>query len=203
MTAYPLMLEGSAITALVVGGGRVATRKVRALIAAGASVRVLAPVVDIELDALAAGNDALRITRGVYAVEHLGDALFIVAATNDARINAQIAGDARVRGRLVNVVSAPELGNVMTPAVHHVGDVTIAVTTGGVPTAATRIRDALARVIDDRYATAVRELATLRQTLLGRGERDRWTAATVALIGRDFCEQIESGGLASRLAEWR
>jgi hypothetical protein len=77
------------------------------------------------------------------------------------------------------------------------------VTTGGVPTAATRIRDALGRVIDDRYANAVRELATLRQSLLDRGERDRWTDATTTLVGPDFCEQIESGCFASRIAEWR
>lgn len=203
MTAYPLVLEGSAITALVVGGGRVALRKVRALVAAGASVRVLAPAVDTELDALAAMNKSLRITRGVYGLEQLGDALFVIAATNDARVNAQIASDARAHGRLVNVVSAPELGNAVTPAVHRAGDIVIAVTTGGVPTAATRIRDALGRVIDERYANAVRELATLRQSLLDRGERDRWTDATTTLVGPDFCEQIESGCFGSRIAEWR
>jgi precorrin-2 dehydrogenase/sirohydrochlorin ferrochelatase len=203
VTAYPLMLDGSAISALVVGGGRVATRKVRALLAAGAAVHVVAPVVDVELDGLAVTNDGLRITRRAYATEHLSDALVVIAATDDERVNAQIASDARARRRLVNVVSTPELGNFVTPAIHRTGDVTIAVTTGGVPTAATRIRDALARVIDDRYANAVRSLATLRQSLLDRGERDRWTEATTALIGSDFCEQIESGCFASRIAEWR
>lgn len=203
MTAYALMLEGSAISALVVGGGRVATRKVRALIAAGASVHVIALVVNIELEALAVTNDAVRITHAAYAAEHMTDAMFVIAATDDARVNAQIAGDARARGLLVNVVSAPELGNAVTPAIHRSGDVTIAVTAGGVPTAATRIRDALARVIDDRYANAVRSLATLRQSLLERGERDRWAEATAALVGPDFCEQIESGCFASRIAEWR
>ena len=45
MSAYPLILDGTAIDALVVGGGAVATRKTLALLDAGASVRVVAPTV--------------------------------------------------------------------------------------------------------------------------------------------------------------
>lgn len=203
MSAYPLVLEGSAISALVVGGGAVATRKVKALVAAGATVRVLAPVVTAELDALAANHRALQIVHGEYAIDQLRDALLVVAATNDARVNAQIALDARERGRLVNVASAPELGNAVTPAVHRAGDIVIAVVTGGVPTAAARIRDALAHTVDSRYATAVHELSSLRTSLLESDQRDRWTSATAALVGPDFCEHVESGAFASRLDEWR
>ncbi|MEP6495747.1 MAG: bifunctional precorrin-2 dehydrogenase/sirohydrochlorin ferrochelatase [bacterium] len=203
MSAYPLMLEGTALSALVVGGGRVATRKVNALVAAGASVRVLAPDVSAELEALAANHTALRVIRGEYAIDQLGDALFVVAATNNARVNAQIARDARARGRLVNVASAPELGNAVTPAVHRAGDIVIAVATGGVPTAAARIRDALGRTVDTRYAAAVGELSSLRQSLLDTDQRDRWTKATAALIGPDFCEHVESGTLTPRVDEWR
>jgi len=203
MSAYPLVLEGTSISALVVGGGAVATRKVKALVAAGATVRVVAPVVGAELNALAANYPALRIIHGEYANDHLGDATLIVAATNDARVNEQIAHDAREHGRLVNVVSAPELGNVTMPAIHRAGDVVVAVGTGGVPTAATRIRDAISRTVDARYAAAVAELSSLRQSLLETDRRDHWTNATAALVGPDFCEQVESGAFASRIDEWR
>ena len=43
MSAYPVMVEGAAIAALVVGGGRVGTRRALALAGAGARVRVVAP----------------------------------------------------------------------------------------------------------------------------------------------------------------
>jgi siroheme synthase-like protein len=203
MTAYPLMLEGSAISALVVGGGRVATRKVRALVEAGASVHVVAPAIDGELDALAGRSHAFRTTRGAYSPDHLENVTLVVAATDDAVVNAQIATDARARGLLVNVVGAPELGNCVSPAVHRVDDIVIAVSAGRLPTAAVRIRDVIGRVVDGRYGTAVRELSTLRRSMLGGGQRERWTEASSVLTGNDFCEQVESGQLAARIAEWR
>ena len=84
----------------------------------------------------------------------------VIAATNDAALNATIARDAAEKGKLVNVVDAPELGSYITPAVHRTGDVVVAVSAGGVPTAAARIRDSIGAPVDQRYADAVRELAS-------------------------------------------
>jgi hypothetical protein len=58
-------------------------------------------------------------------------------------------------------------------------------------------------LFDDRYASAVRELAQLRSELLNRGERERWSTASTTLVGDDFCDDVESGRFAERLAEWR
>jgi precorrin-2 dehydrogenase len=203
MSAYPLMLDGSAISALVVGGGRVASRKAASLVEAGADVHLVSPRVDPALEELVSSGTALRITKAAYTADHVGDALLVVAATDDASLNARIAADARALGRLVNVVDAPELGNCITPAVHRAGDLVVAVSAGGVPGAAVRIRDSIARLFGARYAEAVRELAALRRTLLDEGRRDRWHEAASSLVAPDFCEQIESGRLAERIAEWR
>ena len=203
MSAYPLVLEGSRLIALVVGGGRVALRKITALLESGARVHVVAPRIDAGIEALQAQNGSLRITREPYDPGQLGDALLVIAATSDPRLNAQIAEDARIRGRLVNVVDAPELGNCSTPAVHRAGDVVVAVSAGGVPNAAARIRDAIGERLDARYSEAVGELATLRRALLDEGRRDRWRDAADSLLAPDFCEQVESGRLVARIAEWR
>ena len=203
MSAYPLVLEGSRLIALVVGGGRVALRKITALLESGARVHVVAPRIDSGIEALQAQSGSLRITREPYDPGQLGDALLVIAATSDPRLNAQIAEDARIRGRLVNVVDAPELGNCFTPAVHRAGDVVVAVSAGGVPNAAARIRDAIGERLDARYSEAVGELATLRRALLDEGRRDRWRDAADSLLAPDFCEQVESGRLVARIAEWR
>jgi precorrin-2 dehydrogenase / sirohydrochlorin ferrochelatase len=202
MSAYPLMLEGSAISAVVVGGGRVAARKTRALLETGATVHVVARDVAPEMQTVADGNAALTVTRASYAPAHLGDALLVIAATDDAETNACVAADARALGRLVNVAGAPELGNCVMPAVHRAGDVVVSVTAGRLPGAAARIRDTIGRAIDDRYGDAVRELSSLRRRALDEG-KGRWTEASAALIGPDFCEQVETGSLPSRIAEWR
>jgi precorrin-2 dehydrogenase len=203
VSALPLMLDGSMVSALVVGGGRVATRKVAALVDAVATVRVVAPEISAELTAMSGKTATLFLTRTRYASEQLGDALLVIAATNDASLNARIAADARAGGRLVNVVDAPELGNFVTPAVHRSGDVVVAVSTGGVPGAAACIRDAIARSIGQSYGAAVRELSALRRTLLDGGRRDRWTEASRSLVGTEFCRDVESGEFAARVAEWR
>ena len=203
MSAYSLVLEGSSVTALVVGGGGVAARKVAALLESGARVHVVAPRVDAALERMHSGAGELRISRERYDPRHADGALLVVAATDDAPLNARIAADARARGRLVNVVDAPELGNCVTPAVHRSGELVVAVSAGGVPRAAARIRDSIGQMLDARYADAVRELATLRRALLEGGERDRWHQAAAALLAPDFCEQVESGRFAARIAEWR
>lgn len=203
MSAYPIVLEGSSISALVVGGGSVAARKVRALLEAGANVHVVAPAIGDDIEKLAATSHLLRITRSSYAAEYLGGAALVVAATDDANVNAAVAADARAAGRFVNVVDHPELGDFITPAVHRCGDLVIAVAAGGVPNAAARIRDSIGRTIDNRYASAVRDLAALRRGLIAAGDRDRWNQAAAALVGEDFCERVEAGDFAAGIAQWR
>jgi precorrin-2 dehydrogenase/sirohydrochlorin ferrochelatase len=196
------MVDGASLSALVVGGGPVATRKVMALLEAGARVRVVAPDVAPELDVATTTYSTLELLRTTYAAAHIDNAMLVIAATNDAALNAQIARDAQASDRLVNVVTAPELGNCVTPAVHRAGDVVIAVTAGGVPAAAKRIRDFIARSVDSRHGIAIRHLAELRRSLLDSGRRARWSDASLALIDDDFMQKVESGDFAARLAEW-
>ena len=147
MSGYPLVLEGTAISAVVAGGGRVATRKVESLLEAGAKVHAVAPVITPQLEQLAARNYALRVTRAHFSSEHFGDALLVVVATDDPEANALIAAQARASGRLVNVTNAPDQGNCSTPAVYRSGDIAVAVSTGRVPAAAARIRDRIGRLL--------------------------------------------------------
>jgi precorrin-2 dehydrogenase/sirohydrochlorin ferrochelatase len=204
VSAYPILLDGARITALVVGGGQVATRKVRALLDAGARVHVVAPEVSAEIEAwCAADGEAVRVTRGSYAPEHVAPATLVIAATDNAALNAAVAEDARAAGTLVNVSDAPELGDFVTPAVHRSGDVVIAVGAGGVPKAAARIRDAIAVSIGDRYGIAIDSLSRLRRELLDRGERDAWHAASAELISASFCADVEADVLRARIDAWR
>ena len=203
MSGYPLVLDGAAISAVVVGGGAVATRKAIALVDAGAVVRVLAPTIATELEERASTCDRLTLTRARYAPDQIAGATLVVAATNDDAVNARIAADARACGLLVNVVSEPQLGTCITPAVHRAGDIVVAVSAGGVPRAAARLRDAIARWLDARFAASVSDLTLLRRDLLARGQRDRWRTAAATLLDEHFVEQVQRDAFAERIAEWR
>jgi precorrin-2 dehydrogenase/sirohydrochlorin ferrochelatase len=118
-------------------------------------------------------------------------------------VNARVAADARRAGVLVNVADDGSLGDFVTPASHDSGALLIAVTTGGVPGAAARIRDAVAERFDERYADALAQLGTLRSALLESGDRERWKKAAAALLDHDFCARVESGAFGEELSAWR
>lgn len=202
MKAYPIVLHGRAIRAVVIGGGEVAARKVFALLDAGADVHVVAPEISAELDA-ASDHKSLRVTRAAYDAQQLGNATLVFAATDDPGVNARIAEDARNAGKLVNVVDAPSTGDFVTPAVHRSGDIVISVVAGGVPKAATRIRDLIAQSIDERYGRAISALSGLRRDLLGRGDRAAWRHASSELLGSAFYDDVESGRLSAKVDRWR
>ena len=201
MSDFPIALHSERITAVVVGGGSVGTRKALALAGAGAQVRVVAPLVTAELEE-AEREHRITVVRDTYHVDHLNHATLVIAATNSREVNAHIALDASSRGKLVNITDHADEGNFHTMALHRSGDVTIAVSSGGVPGAAARIRDAIAERFDGRYERAVSALRGLRSRLIAGGD-DRWRAAAPKLIDDDFCNSVEDGSFTEKVDSWR
>jgi siroheme synthase-like protein len=202
VSGLPILVEGSAVRVLVVGGGTVASRKAAVLFEAGAQVRVVAPLVADALRAIAATGRVELVERR-YERGDIGDAHLVVAATDDRAVNAAVAADAHAASRLVSIADAPADGSFWTMATHRTGDLVFGVSAGGVPGAAAHIRDAIAGRFDDRYARALAELSTLRRLLLDRGEGAIWRAHAAELFGAGFCDGVESGTVVEQVASWR
>ena len=200
MSDLPIALHGERITAVVIGGGPVGTRKALALVETGAQVRVVAPDVTPELEAAELARE-LTIVRESYTTAHLDRSILVVAATDSREVNARIAVDAHSAGKLVNITDFPDEGNFHSMAIHRSGDVTIAVSSGGVPGAAARIRDAIAERFDERYERALSALRGLRTRLLANGD-DKWRNAAPKLIDDDFCRTVEDGSFAEKVDSW-
>jgi siroheme synthase-like protein len=203
VSAYPLVLEGDGLDTLVVGGGAVAERKVRALLAAGARVRVVAPTPSNGLRSLASATLLLSLVEREYEPGDVDGATLVIAATNSRETNAAVAAEARAERRVINVADAPREGNAMTVATHRAGELVIAVFAGGVPAVAARVRDALAERFDGRYADAISALATLRRRLLASGGREAWRRAVDTMVAEDFCDRVERGIITAEAAAWR
>ena len=201
MSDFPIALHGERLTAVVIGGGSVGTRKALALVEAGAQVRVISPEITPELEE-AGRTRRLTIVRESYRADRLGDATLVIAAADSREVNAQIAVDAHSRGKLVNITDFPDGGNFHTMALHRSGDVTIAVSAGGVPGAAARIRDAIAVRFDARYGRAVSALRGLRSRLIAGGD-ERWRDAAAKLLADDFCSSVEDGSFSEKVDSWR
>jgi cobalt-precorrin 5A hydrolase/precorrin-3B C17-methyltransferase len=145
MRVYPIFLhhlQGTLV--VVVGGGRVGQRKVAGLLAVGAHVRLISPIVTPDLQAWAADSQIEWLARP-YAPGDLQGALLAFAATDQRPVNAQVAADARALRILCNVADAPNEGDFHLPAVYRQAELTVAVGTGGAsPTRAKTLRDQIA-----------------------------------------------------------
>jgi len=149
--------------------------------------------------------DAGRVVLEERAYERadIADAVLVVTATNDRATNAMVADDARRLHRLVNVADAPETGTFASMATHRSGHLVVGVSAGGVPGAAARIRDAIAKRFDRRYAAALELLGALRRSHLARGDAGGWRALSSRAVGEEFCDSVEQGTLDDRVATWR
>jgi uroporphyrin-III C-methyltransferase/precorrin-2 dehydrogenase/sirohydrochlorin ferrochelatase len=137
-----LGLEGR--RAVVVGGGSVALRRVRGLVDAGANVVVIAPEVDAELAAL-----PVTVLRREYRHGDLAAAWLAHAASGDPAVNAQVAAEADANRIWCVRADDASASAAWTPAVARHDDVAVAITAGGDPRRAQRLRAALEVVLAD------------------------------------------------------
>lgn len=145
---YPAMLNLNGKRCAVIGGGKVALRKTRTLVAAGANVTVIAPAADENLTALAADGKIKLMLRG-YESGDASDCFLVVAATDSAALNRQIAAEAPC---LVNVVTEPNLGNFSVPAQSASGRLNFTAFGGGLPAYTALLARDIARTYGDDFA---------------------------------------------------
>jgi siroheme synthase-like protein len=148
---FPVFLDLRGKRCVVVGGGAVARRKVAALLEAGAAVTVIAP-------SATGMPDGVDIIARPFMPEDLAGAWLVIAATDDAEVNARVAREAEARHILVNVVDMPELCTMILPAVVRRGALRIAISTAG---ASPTLARALKEELEARYGHEYGELVTL------------------------------------------
>lgn len=202
MSGIPILLEAASLHVLVVGGGDVAARRAGTLARGGARVRVVSPRIADAMRLLAASH-ALDVLERAYESGDIGEADVVIAATDDPAVNRAVAADARKAHRLINVADVPVEGNFAMMARHRSGPLVVGVSAGGLPGAASRIRDAIADRFDDRYGRALEDLVALRRTLLERGDRTRWRELSSDVLGAAFCASVEGESLGEQVSPWR
>lgn len=147
MKHFPVFLDLKDRSCLVIGGGSVASRKVKNLLNADAQVIVISPEINDDLSALEKDSRINWIKREVENTD-IARAFLVVAATDNKAVNAQIAELANNANTLVNVADDASLCSFIFPSVLDRSPVTIAVSTGGAsPVLARQLRMKLETMI--------------------------------------------------------
>jgi siroheme synthase-like protein len=167
---YPIHLMLTGRRVLVVGAGRVATRKIERLVESGADVRVVAPEASAPVRKLAA-EQALGLAQREVVEADLDGCFLAIAATADGEVNALVASWARARRALVSRVDAPDDSDFTIPAFVRGTHVEATVSTyGKAPSASRRLgRELRAWTArgPDRFAG---EVAEVRRALRARAD---------------------------------
>lgn len=162
---YPVGLAVAGRPVLVVGGGRIATRKVRSLLDCGAEVTIVAPVVDEAMPL-----DALQWLRRTFEPSDVNGARLVITATGDPDIDGAVFAAAENAGVWVNSADDPANCSFVLPAVVRRGRVSVAVSTEGAsPAMASWLRDQIAARWGEELATLAELLAERRAQLRRNG----------------------------------
>ena len=170
MSYFPVSLDLAGRSCIVIGGGKVAERKVRSLTACAAQVKIISP--ELTPGLLELYNDgSLAWEKRAYQEGDLSGAFLVMAATDDADVQAMVHLEAEQKGLLLNVADVPGQCNFILPATVRQGDLTISVSTGGrSPALASCLRQELEKRFGPEYKVIVEVLGIIRPYILATGK---------------------------------
>ena len=129
-TYLPISISLKNRPCLIVGGGRVALRKIDTLLNYDSTITVIAPEVDEKIKYYA-DKGRLALEARAYASPEANRFGLVIAASDDLEVNKQVYADCREAGIPVNVVDNPPYCDFIFPAVVKRDHMTVAVSTDG------------------------------------------------------------------------
>jgi uroporphyrin-III C-methyltransferase/precorrin-2 dehydrogenase/sirohydrochlorin ferrochelatase len=171
MRYLPIFIDLKDAPALVVGGGRVALRKLELLQSAGAVVTLVAPAARAAIEAAVARSQVIW-WRKRFESGDVNGMRVVFAATDSAGINAEVARAARDAGILVNVADDAERSTFILPAIVDRSPLVVAISSGGVaPMLATAVRARLEAFLDHSWSRLAEFAERWRKAIRSRRRR--------------------------------
>ena len=189
---YPVFIDVNQRRCIIIGGGNIGQEKVEKLLECDAEVFVISPEVNPRVKEMASNNE-ISWDRREYRQGDLEGAFIAIAATDDNKVNRQIAQEATERNVLLNVVDVTHLCTFIAPSVARRGEVTIATSTGGAsPALARTFREKLtsSRILE--FADLAPILAQARTELREKGVTvipDHWQTQ----ITEELLDMVQAG----------
>ncbi|MDF1895681.1 siroheme synthase CysG [Rahnella contaminans] len=189
MDYLPIFADLKQRPVLVVGGGEVAARKIDLLLRAGAQVRIVAQALSPELEQREHANEVSWLAQA-FLPEQLNDVFLVIAATDDAALNAEVFEQASQRHLLANVVDDQPKCSFIFPSIVDRTPIVVAVSSGGKA-------PVLARMLREKLETLLPNSLGQMAEIAGRW-RGRVKAQFSSMRARRrFWEQTFAGRFAS------
>ena len=197
MTYYPIFLDLTGRPCVVVGGGKVAERKVKSLIDAGASVTVISPKLTAELTKLTSKGSLTHIKKR-FKAGMLDGVFLVISASSSKAVNTLVSTEGRKCGAIVNVADDPKLCDFIVPSLVKRGELNIAVSTSAkCPGLARELRLELEQNYGPEYAEYVEILGAIRNKLLkDKRKYDKKERLLGELFVSGIPELIRSGAIS-------
>lgn len=161
---YPLHIDLANKKIVIVGGGAVATRKVKGFLTSHAQIQVISPEITGELSRLAQAGEIIWKEKGFNPAD-LQDAFLIIAATNDYETNELVRASAE-KNQLINAADEFEKSNCIVPSIIKRGKLTLSISTSGAsPILTKKLRQNLEETFDERYEEYIDFLAECRKMI--------------------------------------
>lgn len=160
MSYFPFFIEIGQKPCLVVGGGVVALRKIEKLLPFGVEITVVSPAFCREVEEMA----GIRRIQRKFEPADIEGMLFVIGATDDEAVNAEISALCKERSIPVNIVDDPEKCSFFFPALVKKGGFVAGFSSGGgSPLAAQFIRKKVEEAVPEGFDKVVEALANVRQ----------------------------------------
>ncbi|WP_243385996.1 NAD(P)-binding protein [Bacillus kexueae] len=165
MMHYPVMLNLKGREVVIIGGGKVASRKIRGLLDSKALITVISPIITAEISELEA-EKKLKWKKKTFEKEDIANAFLVIAATDNPSVNASVLANVK-ENQLINLVNQPEQSTFLVPAKFTRGKLTVSISTDGAfPGLSKKIKEKLADQFDDEYESYIQFLENCRHEVL-------------------------------------
>ena len=166
MAYFPLFIDLKDKNVIIIGGGRVAYRKVVKLLPFEPFITVIAPNVCTEITDLSNGNSNLVIKNKIFEPDDIRNAFLVISATNDNSINQQVAKICKALKIPINSVDDIENCSFLFPALIKKESLVIGCSTSGkAPDTAAFIKNSIEQNLPQNIGAVVEILGVLRDEL--------------------------------------
>jgi siroheme synthase-like protein len=169
LRGYPVNLLVEGRRCVVVGAGRVAARKVDALLDAGAQVHVVAPKIGDEVRGLADGG-RVTVAEREFEPADLDGAWLVTTTADDPAVNRTVFEAGTERGLWVNSADDPDHCSFTLMSVVRRGDLVVTIGTDGrSPALAAWLKQRLGDELGPEYETLLEVLSEAREAMRASG----------------------------------